>query len=405
MFSSRVPALLSLSLGIAAAYAPTDTSDTNPTRDWEAYKSKYKKSYRDQDDEAARHALFITAQARVAELNALNGKAGSAFGITWTSDRYPQETHKKGLRKPKDFVPSAPVREYSAPRRNPKSVNWRYTEAVTAIKNQGQCGSCWAFSAAEAVESQMILGSGGKLAIDLSPQQIASCAPQQLLSRGYNPMFQRLQPYTVGLRPYAPQASCTPSTGAHGCLGCEGGFTEGAYDYLRSVAGLANAFYIPYRQSLTETSTTKACPTLTLTPTPIPILPPLPLTRLAPPHWSRRSTALTSSSQAATRQSNHDPNPNPNPDPNANPSPNPNPNPNPNLDQAATRRSAATSTPRRRAQQAAASPRTSRSSRPRSRRRPSRSASTRALGTTTPAASLAAPPALRTQTCRNTAGL
>jgi len=228
MFSSRVPALLSLSLGIAAAYAPTDTSDTNPNRDWEAYKSKYKKSYRDQDDEAARHALFITAQARVAELNVLNGKAGSAFGTTWTSDRYPQETHKKGLRKPKDFVPSAPVREYSAPRRNPKSVNWRYTEAVTAIKNQGQCGSCWAFSAAEAVESQMILGTGGKVAIDLSPQQIASC---------------------------------TPSTGAHGCLGCEGGFTEGAYDYLRSVAGLANAFYIPYRQSLTETSTTKACPT------------------------------------------------------------------------------------------------------------------------------------------------
>ena len=58
------------------------------------------------------------------------------------------------------------------------------------------------------------------------------------------------------------QASCTPSTGAHGCLGCDGGFTEGAYEYLQSVAGLANAFYIPYRQSLTRTSSTKAWPTL-----------------------------------------------------------------------------------------------------------------------------------------------
>jgi len=186
--------LLSLSLGIAAAYAPTNTSDSNPNRDWEAYKSKYKKNYRDQNDEATRHALFITATARVAELNVLNGKAGSAFGITWTSDRYLQEKHKKGLRKPKDFVPSAPVRETSAPRRNPKSVNWRYTEAVTAIKNQGQCGSCWAFSAAEAVESQMIIGTGGKLAIDLSPQQIASCTPH-FVSRGCNPMCQRLQPH------------------------------------------------------------------------------------------------------------------------------------------------------------------------------------------------------------------
>ena len=169
--------LLSLSLGIAAAYAPSVTSDTHSDRDWEAYKSKYKKSYRDEEDEAARHALFNTAKARVAELNALNGKAGSAFGITWTSDRYPQEMHKRGLRRPSDFVPSAPVREYSAPRRNPRSINWRYTEAVTAIKNQGQCGSCWAFSAAEAVEAQMILGTGGRVAIDLSPQQIASRAP------------------------------------------------------------------------------------------------------------------------------------------------------------------------------------------------------------------------------------
>ena len=63
------------------------------------------------------------------------------------------------------------------------------------------------------------------------------------------------------------QASCTPSTGAHGCLGCDGGFTEGAYEYLQSVAGLANAFYIPYRQSLTRTSSTKAWPTLACTAT------------------------------------------------------------------------------------------------------------------------------------------
>jgi C1A family cysteine protease len=98
---------------------------------------------------------------------------------------------------------------------------------VTAIKNQGQCGSCWAFSATEAVESQLILGHGGEFDITLSPQQITSC---------------------------------TPDSGTYGCLGCNGGFTEGAYEYLKTVAGLANSFYIPYEQSLTESSATKTCP-------------------------------------------------------------------------------------------------------------------------------------------------
>lgn len=175
-----------------------------------------------------RYHLFKVSKARVAELNKLNGKPNGeeAFGINWSSDRYEHEKHQKGLVKPKDFVPTAPVKEYTP--RNAAGVNWRYTEAVTAIKNQGQCGSCWAFSATEAIESQLILGAGGKLAIDLAPQQIASC---------------------------------TPSTGTYGCMGCNGGFTEGAYEYVKSAKGLANSFFIPYQQSLTQQEATLACPT------------------------------------------------------------------------------------------------------------------------------------------------
>jgi len=213
--------LLSTSLALAAAFSGEKTTDP----EWESFKRKYQKSYENDDDEAARHSLFKVSQTRVEQLNQLNGQP--AFGINWMSDRYPHEQYKKGLKKPRDFVPTAPVRE-TTPRRSPRSIDWRYTEAVTAIKNQGQCGSCWAFSATEAVESQLVLSAGGKLKIDLSPQQITSCAP---------------------------------STGKYGCLGCEGGFTEGAYEYLKTVPGLANSFYIPYEQSLTESDQTKACPT------------------------------------------------------------------------------------------------------------------------------------------------
>mmetsp|Transcript_130518 Transcript_130518/g.230675 ORF Transcript_130518/g.230675 Transcript_130518/m.230675 type:complete len:385 (+) Transcript_130518:72-1226(+) len=192
--------------------------------EWEKFKAKFKKTYKDDTDEKKRYDLFQKTKERVAELNAKNG--AEVFGITWMSDRYEEEKYKKGHKKPEGFVPTAPVRKFTAPRR-PSSINWRYTEAVTPIKNQGQCGSCWAFSATEAVESQMIMGTGGKLSIALSPQQITSC---------------------------------TPATGKYGCLGCNGGFTEGAYEYLKTVAGLANSFYIPYEQSLTESSATMACP-------------------------------------------------------------------------------------------------------------------------------------------------
>jgi len=209
-------------IGIAAAVLAAPVHDP----EWDSYKKAFKKHYKDAADEEARHSLWTVSKTRVAELNRLNGAAGKAFGINWMSDRYEHEKHKKGLVKPKDFVPNAEVKEYAP--KGGKSVNWRYTEAVTAIKNQGQCGSCWAFSATEAVESQMILGTGGKLAVDLSPQQIASCAP---------------------------------ATGQYGCQGCNGGFTEGAYDYLKSAPGLANAFYIPYGQSLVESEATLACPT------------------------------------------------------------------------------------------------------------------------------------------------
>merc|ERR1719293_580894 len=73
----------------------------------------------------------------------------------------------------------------------------------------------------------MILATGSKFDFTLSPQQIASC---------------------------------TPNSGTYGCDGCNGGFTEGAYEYVKSAPGLANGFFIPYQQSLTESENTLACP-------------------------------------------------------------------------------------------------------------------------------------------------
>jgi len=59
----------------------------------------------------------------------------------------------------------------------PDSVDWRSKESVvTAVKNQGSCGSCWAFSATETLESHYAIATGETAPV-LSPQQIVSCAP------------------------------------------------------------------------------------------------------------------------------------------------------------------------------------------------------------------------------------
>merc|ERR1711988_693635 len=66
-----------------------------------------------------------------------------------------------------------PIAQHVKTQKNPDSMDWRTKGAVTNVKNQGGCGSCWAFSATETVESHYIIASGNKL--ELAPQTYVNC--------------------------------------------------------------------------------------------------------------------------------------------------------------------------------------------------------------------------------------
>ncbi len=67
------------------------------------------------------------------------------------------------------------------------AIDWRDVDGksfVSTIKNQGSCGSCWAFAVTAALESQVMIGTGGTQ-VDLSEQILVSCSGAGSCSGGY----------------------------------------------------------------------------------------------------------------------------------------------------------------------------------------------------------------------------
>ena len=148
--------------------------DVNEWHLFDDFREKFRKNYDSVEEMKERFLIFKTNLRTIIQHNS-DTTQNFTMGVNQFTDLTPEEFRAQyisGL--------NAPLQSYgcgtfsSAASGIPTAVDWRTKGAVTSVKDQGQCGSCWTFSSTGAIEGAWAIAKGQL--IDLSEQELVDCA-------------------------------------------------------------------------------------------------------------------------------------------------------------------------------------------------------------------------------------
>lgn len=181
---------------LSTIFSQVLSTSSNVLYEFKTYIQQYNKTYADHSEFIKRLAIFETNLEKINSHN-LMGHSWK-MGINEWTDLEWNEFSKNRLGLNTKLLPRITVSKINYDQvKVPDMVDWRTKGVVNPVKNQEQCGSCWAFSAVGSIESAVALKTG-KL-YSLSEQQLVDCS------------------------------------GSYGNYGCSGGLMDNAFNYVENV--------------------------------------------------------------------------------------------------------------------------------------------------------------------------
>lgn len=179
--------------------------------DWHTFKVTFGKSYSSSKEELHRRDVFEGNMQRIAEHNKLFQKGLVSYSLKMNkygdmTDEEFEEMLLRGIQHSDQRGGSTFLRPSET--ELPDTVDWRKEKAVSRIRDQGHCGSCWAYSATGSLEG-INFRKTGRL-VTLSHQELIDCS------------------------------------NSYGNRGCQGGLPEHAFEYIRGTGGIVTEETYPY---------------------------------------------------------------------------------------------------------------------------------------------------------------